>query len=68
MNINEGSYLENIEQKIIQTHGGEILDVVGGGKFNFIDVGAGDGRKSKIFIEKAIEKELNFEYISVDIS
>ena len=50
MNINQESYLQNSEKNIIETHGGEILDVVGGEKFNFIDVGAGDGRKTKIFV------------------
>ena len=41
---------------------------MGQGKFNFIDLGAGDASKTEILLRKALEKKYDFEYIPMDIS
>ena len=45
-----------------------MLKIMGKEKFNFIDLGSGDAKKTKIIIQKAIEEKYDFEYIPMDIS
>ena len=39
-----------------------------GEKFNIIDMGAGNGTKTRPLLETAIAKDYNFEFLPVDIS
>ena len=39
-----------------------------GEKFDLIDLGAGDGSKTQILIEKVMSQKYGFEYIPMDIS
>ena len=41
---------------------------MGPGKFNLIDLGAGDASKTQILLRKALEQKYDFEYIPMDIS
>ncbi len=38
------------------------------GKLNLIELGAGDGKKTKILLEHFTDRKMNFKYIPVDIS
>lgn len=62
-------YLTRSEFEILDTHKQEILETIGSGaKFRLIELGAGDGLKTKILLKHFLDKEANFEYVPVDIS
>lgn len=62
-------YLTRSEFEILDTHKQEILETIGSGtKFQLIELGAGDGLKTKILLKHFLDKEANFEYVPVDIS
>lgn len=44
------------------------MELFGENGYNLIDLGAGDGKKTKVLIEKALEKRYNFEYVPIDYS
>ncbi|QGP53421.1 Histidine-specific methyltransferase EgtD [Piscirickettsia salmonis] len=62
-------YLTNCEEHILKKYGHEVGQLLGENKqFNLIELGVGDGRKTKILLRSFIESQLNFDYISIDIS
>lgn len=68
-------YLTRTERQIFETYGNDIVkhfsslgeDAVGE-TINVVELGAGDGRKTKILLEALLAHGVNFEYIPVDIS
>ena len=69
----EEYYLWCSEKKLLETHADQFLEVMmqrgaPGEKFNVIDLGAGDGTKTRIVLEAALARGCNFEYIPIDIS
>ena len=61
-------YLADCETEILQKHKEEILSYVEGRPFRLIELGAGDGRKTRILLDFFQEADSDFEYIPIDIS
>lgn len=64
-------YVTDAEDEIFRNDAQEIinaLDVEGNHYFEIIELGAGDGKKSKRLLRKLLEKGYNFTYRPVDIS
>lgn len=62
-------YLTRSEFEILDTHTQEILEVIGKDiQFRLLELGAGDGFKTKVLLKHFLDKGLNFEYVPVDIS
>ena len=61
-------YLTQCEHEILTVRKDEISQSVPRQPFNLIELGAGDGRKTKVLIDHFIKKQLGFEYIALDIS
>lgn len=68
MNLEE-YYLTNKELEIFKTHKSKILEVISDGKpFRIIELGAGDGVKTKILLKYFLDQQIDFTYTPVDIS
>ncbi len=63
-------YLTNCEIEIFSTHKSAILDAleIGNKQVEIIELGAGDGLKTKILLSYLLENDLDFRYIPIDIS
>lgn len=62
-------YLTNCEFNIIKKHTSLIAEYFNGkGGFDLIELGAGDGRKTKVLLRHLAEKNYTFDYCPVDIS
>lgn len=63
-------YLTKCEHEILKKEKETILELVGGTKnpFQLIELGAGDGTKTKVLIEHFLQKQVDFEYFPIDIS
>ncbi|MCJ7758288.1 MAG: L-histidine N(alpha)-methyltransferase [Gillisia sp.] len=68
MNLPE-YYLTNCEYDILKNHAAEIA-----GSFNtpdgfdLIELGPGDGKKTKVLLRHLVENKIDFEYLPIDIS
>jgi dimethylhistidine N-methyltransferase len=62
-------YLTNCELDIMKNRAIEILDATGfEGHFNIIELGAGDGLKTKEFLRNLLSANADFTYVPIDIS
>ncbi|MEJ2636249.1 MAG: L-histidine N(alpha)-methyltransferase [Calditrichia bacterium] len=61
-------YLTNCEFNVFQNQQDEIAALVKGTKFNLVELGAGDGRKTSILIRNFLDKGFEFRYVPIDIS
>jgi len=61
-------YLVRSEYEILEAHKLAISDILQGEEFNLIELGAGNGYKTKILLDQFIGSNLKFEYIPIDIS
>ncbi|MGB5691814.1 MAG: L-histidine N(alpha)-methyltransferase [Flavobacteriaceae bacterium] len=63
-------YLTNAEFDILSTHKETIVDqfVEGADQINIIELGAGDGKKTKILLEHMAGRKISFKYTPIDIS
>jgi L-histidine N-alpha-methyltransferase len=62
-------YLTNCEFNILKKHTSLIADYFNGEKgFDLIELGAGDGKKTKILLQHLVDKNYDFKYSPVDIS
>lgn len=62
-------YLTACETEILQAHAEEIIaPLAKGGSFNVVDLGAGDGKKTKILLEALVGRGVDFTYVPIDIS
>lgn len=61
-------YLTNCEFNIFQNKKQEIVALIEEQVINLVELGAGDGRKTRILIEHFLEKKIDFKYIPIDIS
>lgn len=62
-------YLTQCEYEIFDTCKEAILKAIQpSGKFNLVELGAGDGYKTKVLLQHFINAKANFEYYPVDIS
>ncbi|MEM8527145.1 MAG: L-histidine N(alpha)-methyltransferase [Bacteroidota bacterium] len=61
-------YLTNSEFEIFSTHKEALRKAFGSATFNLVELGAGDGTKTKILLEHFLAKESDFYYSPIDIS
>ncbi|MBW6497007.1 MAG: L-histidine N(alpha)-methyltransferase [Bacteroidales bacterium] len=63
-------YLTDCELEIIKTHKQDILEAIftHARAFDLIELGAGDGMKTKILLEYLYDKKADFQYVPIDIS
>ena len=61
-------YPTQCEFEILRDYKDQIVDMIYDNQTNIVELGAGDGQKTEILLEYLIEKELDFEYIPIDIS
>lgn len=62
-------YLTNKELEIFESKKSEILQAMGRDQeFRIIELGAGDGSKTKILLKHLLDQEIDFTYSPVDIS
>lgn len=61
-------YLTDSEYEIFDLQKEAILRQLGDHPFDLIELGAGDGLKTKILLRHLLEKEISFKYRPVDIS
>ncbi len=66
----EEYYLTSCEHEILTTYKDTLLHLFNEGDrpFNLVEFGAGDGYKTKILLRYFLEKEIDFEYVPIDIS
>lgn len=65
----EEYYLTRAELNIFQTQSQHLLDLFdSGGAFRIVELGAGDGMKTKVLLKYFQEKGADFSYCPVDIS
>jgi len=62
-------YLTNCELNILKQHKASIADIINKeGGFDLIELGAGDGKKTKILLQHLVDKKYDFDYLPIDIS
>ena len=63
-------YLTDCEHEIFTTHREQIAEAFGdgGGEFNLIELGSGDGLKTKILLQQMVRGPVSFQYMPIDIS
>jgi len=60
-------YLTDCELEILETHRDRIAAHLGGGSFNLVELGAGDGKKTQVLLRAFLERGLDFRYVPIDI-
>lgn len=63
-----GYHPAQCEFEIFQTHKQAVTDVLANNAFRVIELGAGDGHKTRILLEHFMQSQLKFEYVPIDIS
>ncbi len=61
-------YLTKCEFNIFENKQVEIAQLVRGEKFNLVELGAGDGRKTSLLINHFLRNGFRFQYVPIDIS
>lgn len=61
-------YLTRAEAEILKTHKDTIAQYFAAESFALVEMGAGDGEKTKILLEHFLAKGLDFHYAPIDIS
>ncbi|SFF65278.1 MULTISPECIES: L-histidine N(alpha)-methyltransferase [Salegentibacter] len=62
-------YLTNCELNILKKHKSAIAEIINKkGGFDLIELGAGDGKKTKVLLKELVDKEYDFNYLPIDIS
>ena len=63
-------YLTDSEREIFSDQSGKIAEIIAPemGFFNLVELGPGDGLKSKILLQALLNKKSDFTYLPVDIS
>jgi L-histidine Nalpha-methyltransferase len=60
-------YLTRCEFEILRNHGAELAALLAGGRLNLVELGAGDGRKTRVLLKQFLDDGLDFCYIPIDI-
>jgi dimethylhistidine N-methyltransferase len=60
-------YVTRAETAIFEDHAGEIAAALGG-PVRLVELGSGEGRKTRMLIEALLERQGGFEYLPIDIS
>ncbi|MEM9075621.1 MAG: L-histidine N(alpha)-methyltransferase [Bacteroidota bacterium] len=63
-------YLTNCELDIFEKHKEEIIQhfIKDGSPFSLFELGAGDGKKTKVLLNQLVQSEADFDYRPIDIS
>lgn len=61
-------YLMNCELNIFENQKAQILKAIGHKHFHLLELGAGDGYKTRVLLRHFTEQKVDFEYQPVDIS
>ena len=63
-------YLTDCEFNILEANKAEIVDLFSGDgeSFSLFELGAGDGKKTKILLQHLVERNIPFDYRPIDIS
>ncbi|WP_419420370.1 L-histidine N(alpha)-methyltransferase [Legionella sp. D16C41] len=61
-------YLTNCELEILKTHKADLSHLLKQQSFNLIELGPGEGIKSRILIKQFLQDSLDFNYFAIDIS
>lgn len=61
-------YPTRCEFEIFEHYKSNIAHYMTGSGFNLVELGPGDGRKTKILLDHFIQENLNFHYVPIDIS
>lgn len=61
-------YLTRCEFEILKRHGNQIAEQLRGRRFNLIELGPGDARKTRLLFDQFLEMRLDFRYVPIDIS
>lgn len=56
------------EMEILTTHCRALGEIISGNRLNIVELGAGDGRKTRVLIDYFLERHRSFYYIPIDIS
>ncbi len=56
------------EFEIIRNHKNNIAELITGDTFNLIELGSGEGCKTRILIEHLLDRKFSFHYFPIDIS
>ena len=63
----EEYYPTRCEREILETYRDEIARRVAGERFRLIELGAGDGHKTEVLLQRFAELRLDFDYVPIDI-
>lgn len=61
-------YPARCELEIFQTHKAALTDLFGGPPLNLVELGAGDGTKTRVLIGQMRARKTDFTYVPIDIS
>lgn len=61
-------YLTDCEYEIFETHRQQLLHLIGDKPFDLIELGAGDGTKTKVLLRHFLAQGADFQYRPIDIS
>lgn len=61
-------YLTDCEWDILENQTGAFANLITDQPFHLIELGAGDGRKTSLLLNHFLEKNLEFDYVPIDIS
>lgn len=61
-------YLTDCEHDILATRSAELDEFLGGETFNLVELGPGDGRKTKLLLDHFLKQDHAFSYVPIDIS
>ncbi|MBX3708655.1 MAG: L-histidine N(alpha)-methyltransferase [Gammaproteobacteria bacterium] len=61
-------YLTRCEIEILTTYKHQIASLINSESFNLVELGPGEGVKTRILIEEFLQEELDFTYLPIDIS
>ena len=64
----EEYYPTRCETEILNRHKEDISTIIGEAEFNLVELGAGDGAKTKILLRHFLDLGLSFRYVPIDIS
>jgi len=64
----EEYYPTNCEFEILSTHQADLLKDVAAKRFDLIELGAGDGTKTKVLLRHFSQQKADFRYVPIDIS
>jgi L-histidine N-alpha-methyltransferase len=61
-------YVTRAETEIFVDHAGEIAAALAGPPVRLVELGSGEGRKTRLLIEAVLERQGGLEYLPIDIS